>query len=502
MEKSNSEPIIFTIFGAGGDLTWRKLIPALFELDQWHQLPDQFTIFAVDRLDTSLTKLKHHYLAGVTKFSQQAKNRTAGWEKFANKIRYLQGDFSNIGTYKLIKEEILSLETKWGKKANSIFYMATPPSLFEVIPEFLNKAGLSEDKQHSRIVLEKPLGYNLETARNLNSFLKKNFDESQIFRIDHYLGKETVQNILAFRFSNPLFEPLWNRKFVQYVTITVAEEIGVEHRGAYYDKAGALRDMVQNHLMQLLCMVAMEPMNSFNADEIRNKKIDVLHAVRPIDKENLHHWVVRGQYRSGWIKGEKVKGYQQEDRVSPDSKTETFIALKLFVDNWRWQDVPFYLRTGKRLSKQVSEIVIHFRPVPHQPFPPEATVDWQPSRLIISIQPDEGITLRFQAKQPGPSMHLQSVEMKFNYQESFGVPSPEAYKTLLWDIINNDQTLFMRGDQVEAAWKILMPILDMWKIAPSTEFPNYDAGTWGPQASYSLLAQEGHTWPLPTELGK
>lgn len=502
MNQANPVSTIFAIFGAVGDLTWRKLIPALFELYQWRQLPANFAIFAIDRVDISLPKLKQHYLKGINQFSSQSKNKAFGWEEFAKKIHYLQGDFQHPSTYQEIKKEIQRLEKEWKGKPTTIYYMATPPSLFKIIPEYLNKAGLAEDREHARIVLEKPLGYDLESARDLNLFLTQNFDESQIFRIDHYLGKETVQNILAFRFSNPLFEPLWNRKFVQYVTITVAEELGIEHRGGYYDKSGALRDMVQNHLMQLLCMVAMEPINSFDANEIRNKKLDVLHAVRPIDPNNLCQWVVRGQYSEGWINGKKVKGYRQEDGVSPNSATETFIALKLLIDNWRWQDVPFYLRTGKRLNRQVSEIVIHFRPVPHQSFPPEATVDWQPSRLIISIQPDEGITLRFQAKQPGPNMHLQSVEMKFNYRENFGVPSADAYKTLLWDIMKNDPTLFMRGDQVEAAWKILMPILEIWAMAPSTSFPNYESGTWGPQASYSLLAQEGHTWPLPTELNK
>jgi glucose-6-phosphate 1-dehydrogenase len=372
--------------------------------------------------------------------------------------------------------------------------------MFGEIPNYLGEAGLSRDREKARIVIEKPIGYDLQSARGLNGTLADSFHESQIFRIDHYLGKETVQNILAFRFANPLFEPIWDRRYVDYVTVTVAEEVGIEHRGGYYDRAGALRDMVQNHLMQLLCLVAMEPMVSFDADEIRNKKVDVLHAVRPIPHEAVHQCVVRGQYGKGWIEGKEVCGYREEGGLPPDSQTETFVALKLFVDNWRWQDVPFYLRTGKRLTRQVSEVAIQFRAVPHQSFPPEATLDWQPSRLVMSIHPDEGIVLRFQAKHPGPKMHLRMVEMRFNYQETFEARSPDAYETLLWDVMKNDATLFMRADQVEAAWHLLMPVLEVWAVAPPSDFPNYAAGTWGPEATQGLLAQQGHSWPLPAEL--
>ncbi|MGA9117927.1 MAG: glucose-6-phosphate dehydrogenase, partial [Bacteroidota bacterium] len=328
--------------------------------------------------------------------------------------------------------------------------------------------------------------------------LRESFHESQIFRIDHYLGKETVQNILAFRFANPLFEPIWNRRYVDYVTITVAEEVGVGHRGGYYEHAGALRDMVQNHLMQLLCLVAMEPMVSFDADEIRNKKVDVLHAVRPIPHSAVRQWTVRGQYGRGTIHGKRVQGYRREDDVSSHSRTETFAALKLFVDNWRWQGVPFYLRTGKRLPRQFSEVAIQFRTVPHQSFPPESSRDWHPSRLALSIQPEEGIVMGFQAKYPGPQMLLRPVEMRFSYRDSFKVPSPDAYETLLWDVMNNDPTLFMRADQVEAAWQILMPVLEGWAESTPRNFPNYPAGSWGPKAADELLAREGHTW-LPTE---
>jgi glucose-6-phosphate 1-dehydrogenase len=493
------EPTVFVIFGGAGDLTWRKLVPALFDLSQDRSMPADFSVIAVDRVGMSDEKLRQRLHNGVNQFSRFGKAKDAAWNQFAKHISYQQGDFKKPQTYAALGSQCAKLEKEWGAKTHRIFYMATPPSMFGEIPKYLGKAGLARDREFARIVVEKPIGYDLESALALNAILAANFEESQIFRIDHYLGKETVQNILAFRFANPLFEPIWNRRYIDYVTITVAETVGVEHRGGYYDQAGALRDMVQNHLMQLLCLVAMEPMVSFNADEIRNKKVDVLHAVRPVHPGAVHQCVVRGQYGLGWVGGRKAPGYRQEDGVSPDSQTETFVALKLFLDNWRWQDVPFYLRTGKRLARQASEITIQFRSVPHQSFPPEATLDWQPSRLVMSIHPDEGIVLRFQAKYPGAKMHLRSVEMKFNYRDTFAIQSPDAYETLLWDVMKNDATLFMRADQVEAAWRLLMPVLEVWAVAPPSDFPNYAAGTWGPEEIQGLLAH-GHSWPLPTEL--
>jgi glucose-6-phosphate 1-dehydrogenase len=493
------KPTVFAIFGGSGDLTWRKLLPSLFDLFQDSSMPADFSIIALDRIKLNDAELHKRFREGIEKFSRKGKVSDNVWLKFTKHIYYKQGDFTKPGIYTILKEQCSKLEKEWNTKPQVIFYMATPPVMFGEIPKHLKIAGLADDRERTRIVVEKPIGHDLVSTLKLNQILTDSFMESQIFRIDHYLGKETVQNILAFRFANPLFEPIWNRRYVDYVTITVAEDLGVEHRGEYYEKAGALRDMVQNHLMQLLCLVAMEPMVSFDADEIRNKKVDVLHAIRPIPIEMVHSSVVRGQYGKGYLGGKEVCGYRKECKVSKDSTTETFVALKLFVDNWRWQDVPFYLRTGKRLPRQVSEVTIQFRAVPHKSFPPDATLDWQASCLVLSIQPDEGIVLRFQAKQPGTKLLLQPVTMRFNYQESFSLPIPDAYETLLWDVMNNDATLFMRADQVEAAWQIIMPILDAWPGHPPVDFPNYAAGTWGPEEA-NVLFNPGHHWPLPTEL--
>ncbi|MBA3814937.1 MAG: glucose-6-phosphate dehydrogenase [Parachlamydiaceae bacterium] len=497
---SQLEPTIFVIFG-GGDLTWRKLIPSLFDLNQDREAFQHFEIIIIDIVALDDKSLCNHLHKGVVKFSKNKVN-LENWNNFSKHIHYLQGDFQQLKTYKSLSLKCKNFEDARESKFNYIFYMATPPSLFEIIPAYLKKSGLSQDKQRSRLVVEKPIGHDLDSAKKLNLILLECFDESQIFRIDHYLGKETVQNILAFRFANPFFEPIWDRRYVNYVTITVAEEVGVEHRGVYYEHAGALRDMIQNHLMQLLCLVAMEPMGSFDANEIRSKKVDVIHAIRPITHAMVHAHVIRGQYNEGWIEGKKVPGYREEHGVSPHSETETFVAMKLLIDNWRWQDVPFYLRTGKRLTQSYSEIAIHFKSVPHQLFPPEATLDWHPANLIIAIQPNEEIILRFQAKHPGPDMHLKNVEMQFNYEKAFDTKSPEAYETLLWDVIKNDPTLFMRQDQVEASWQLFMPILEMWAESPPSDFPNYAAGTMGPEPSNWLLAQQGHCWPLSSQSKK
>ncbi|MHB8519999.1 MAG: glucose-6-phosphate dehydrogenase [Limisphaerales bacterium] len=496
----NIIPNIFVIFGGTGDLTWRMLVPALFDLRQDGRMPRQFAIIAVGRSSSSEVQLRQRFLEGVRRFSRTGKVKSSDWSNFAAHVTCLQGPYDDPVTYASVKEQCATLEKDWKTKACRIFHLATPPFLFGVIPKMLAEAGLNRPRSHARLVVEKPIGHDLDSARKLIRSLTESFHESQIFRIDHYLGKETVRNILAFRFAGSLFEPIWNRRYVDYVTITVAEKDGVEERGGYYDESGALRDMVQNHLMQLLCLVAMEPMNSFHADDIRNRKLDVLRAIRPMTPGEARVCAVRGQYGAGLVDGKKVRGYRREDDVSRHSRTETFAALKLFVDTWRWQDVPFYLRSGKRMPGQVSQIAIQFRPAPHRSFPVEACRNSHPSRLVLLLQPDEGIVLSFPAKCPGPRMLLQPVEMRFNYAGSFAAPTPNAYETLLWAVMNNDPTLFMRADQVEAAWEFLMPVFKAWAKAPPRNFPNYAAGTWGPAAADLLMKRDGRSWPMPISL--
>lgn len=491
------KPTVFAIFGGVGDLAWRKLVPALFDLSQENIIPSHFSIITISHHELTDHDLRKYLSEGVSKFARKVPENSDVWDMFSKYFYYLKGDFKSHQTYIELKERCDWIEKEWKEKPQLIFYLATPPILFGEISQQLGMVGLAIDKEYSRIVIEKPIGTDLDSSVHLKQILSETFHESQIFRIDHYLGKETVQNILVFRFANSLFEPLWNRRYVDYVAITVAENIGVEHRGNYYDKAGALRDMMQNHLMQLLCLVAMEPMTAFTADEIRNKKVDLLHAIRPILVDEVDKFVVRGQYRKGKIDGKAVCGYREEEKVATDSKKETFVAMKMFIDNWRWQDVPFYLMTGKRMPHQVSEIIIQFKAVPHRSFPDEAARDWQSSRIVITIQPNEAISLRIQAKQPGPKILLRPVELKFNYSDFYSGPLPDAYETLLGDVMRNDGTQFMREDQVEAAWKILMPVLESWSKNDPGDFPNYDAGTWGPESILELLEQKSHCWLCP-----
>lgn len=488
-------PIVLVIFGATGDLTWRKLVPALYNLFLDNQLPEKFTILGINRRAVVLDEWRNHLRGGVDQFSRRGITETSRWEAFATHLMTCPpGNFDNIATFVSLAKTLIEQDKTWGEHAEHIFYLATPPEIVETIVHNLGQAHLTSNRQLARLVIEKPFGRDLDSARALNHSLLKSLDESQIYRIDHYLGKETVQNILAFRFANALFEPIWNRRYIDHIQITVAEQVGVEHRGSYYDRTGALRDMLQSHLLQILSLIAMEPPVAFNADEIRDRKVDVLRAIRPIPVDQLHQYAARGQYGSGWLEGERVPGYHSEPEVQPDSVTESFAALKLYIDNWRWQGVPFYLRTGKRLPQKLTQAIIEFRPVPHQAFPASASHDWQPNRLEIDIQPDEGIALRFQAKQPGVTLCLSPQEMHFRYAEAFQTPPPEAYETLLLDAMSGDATLFMRSDHVERAWSVVAPVLEVWKSVAPSEFPNYSSGSWGPETAEGLIAQDGRSW--------
>ncbi len=486
-------PTILVIFGGAGDLSWRKLFPALFSLYCSGWLPENFAIVAADKKSMSLEEYREHIRNGIETFATEYDSSL--WSCFSEKIEsYLVADLSEEAFYESLKHTLQQIATKWDSAPNWIFYLAISPTLIKTVVTHIGIAQLSEAPRESRIVVEKPYGHDLKSANELDQCLGKVFKESQIFRIDHYLGKETVQNILALRFSNAWWEPIWDSRYIDHVQITVAEEVGVEQRGEYYEHAGALRDMVQNHMLQLLCLIAMEPPVSFDSDEIRNKKVDVLHAVRKISVDEVHQVAVRGQYGRGWIRGKEVVAYREEPGVKPDSSTETFAAIKLFVDNWRWQNVPFYLRTGKRLAKRVTQIVVTLKPIPHQAFPPRALDQWLPNRMILNIQPEESISLVFHAKIPGPVIRLSPVNLQFKYQEAFKKGSPEAYETLLRDVIIGDGTLFMRADQAQAAWSIVDPILEFWQSTPPIDFPNYPAGSWGPEAAQVLIAKDGKSW--------
>jgi glucose-6-phosphate 1-dehydrogenase len=497
-EGEHPEPGVVVIFGASGDLTRRKLLPALYALRLEDRLPAAFTVVGVARRPLGDDEFRRQMREGVARHGRTGPPEPAEWEAFAEGLFYHALDFQDAPAYAALAAQLAELDRARGTRGNYLYYLATPPSAYPVIVRALAQAGLAREATgdgkagYRRIVIEKPFGHDLASARALNRIVGEAFAESQVYRIDHYLGKETVQNILVLRFANAIFEPLWNRGQVDHVQITVAEAIGVEERGAYYQEAGALRDMVQNHLLQLLCLVAMEPPVTFGADHVRDEKTKVLRAVHPIALDEVDRVAVRGQYERGTVDGQPVPGYREEPGVAAGSTTETYAAVRLEVSNWRWAGVPFYLRSGKRLPSRVTEITLQFRRPPHLLFGSASVL--LPNALVLRIQPDEGIALRFGAKLPVQDFRIRPVTMDFRYRHSFGISTPEAYERLLLDAMRGDATLFAREDWVEAAWEVLAPIQRAWAEGPPPKFPDYAAGTWGPREADELLAREGRRW--------
>ena len=485
-----SDNCILVIFGASGDLTGRKLIPAMFDLMKGGHLPDRYKILGVGRSQYNDQTFRK-------KLNLETQEEGDDYSLFLKNVFYQPADTASEDDYLKLEKRLADLNGKYKTESNYIFYLATPPQLYSVIPRLLCQLGLSkEDKGWRRLVIEKPFGVDLESARQLNRDILSCFKESQLYRIDHYLGKETVQNILVTRFGNGIFEPLWNRNFIDHVEITAAESLGVEKRGGYYDSSGALKDMVQNHLLQLTALVAMEPPASLDSDAIRNETLKVFQSLKPLDRENLNKTYIRGQYTSSKIKGEIVKGYREEDGVDRESRTETYAAIKFYIENWRWGGVPFYIRTGKKLPTRVTEIVIHFKSTPHRLFKKAFGTMDNFNKMIIRIQPDEGILLKFGMKMPGAGFNVKEANMSFRYSELSSVQLTSAYERLLLDCIHGDSTLYARGDAVEACWEFIQPLIDEDKSGKPQIF-GYPAGSWGPEHADDFIEGEGCTWRYP-----
>ena len=489
-----ADPCTLVIFGATGDLTKRKLIPALYDLACVGCMSPHFDILGIGRKPLTDEQFRQ-VLEETASHSKDARNfSTQGWKDFAQRITYFRADTDDSNSYFDIAKHVSEMQSK-GASPNLLFYLATPSSVFAEIIQGLGAAHLNQnEKGWTRIVVEKPFGSDLNSAQELNRVLTSVFPEENVYRIDHYLGKETVQNILVFRFGNLLFEPIWNRNYIDYVEITGAETLGVEQRASFYEETGALRDMVANHMLQLLSLTAMEPPLAFDANAVRSKKVEVLNAIRPMTVEEVAERTVRGQYGRGQIDGKPVPGYRQEEGVAPNSNTETYAAVQFFIDNWRWAGVPFFVRTGKRLSRNLTEIAVHFKRTPQALFAHESDQEVERNVIAFRIQPNEGITVDFAAKRPGTEMHTANVQLNFRYREAFGAKTPVAYETLLLDAMRGDATLFTRRDEVEAEWRLITPIEEAWAQLPAPEFPNYGAGEAGPDSAEVLLGPYGWHW--------
>jgi glucose-6-phosphate 1-dehydrogenase len=492
-----TEPCTVVLFGASGDLAKRKVIPAMFDLASHGSLGPRYAIVGFSR--TPMTDETFRAASGeaAKSISEVGPIEPKKWDEFASNLHYQAGEYGNADDFAKLAKRLAEIEAEKDLAGNRLFYLSTPPEVYRNIVEHLGQAGLARPSSPNswvRIIIEKPFGRDLASAKELNQIVLSVFEESQVYRIDHYLGKDTVQNLLVLRFGNGIFEPLWNRNYVDHVQITAGETLGVERRGGFYETAGALRDMIQSHVLQLTSLMAVEPPASFDATSVRNEKLKVLQSIRPFDLGMVAQSVVRGQYSAGQNDGKPVPGYRSEHGVNPNSRTETFVAAQLLIDNWRWAGVPFYLRTGKRLAKRSTEIMIQFKRAPHIVF---RNRDVEPNRLILNIQPDEGIAVSFGAKRPGPEMNIGNVTMNFSYQEAFGDGARSAYATLLSDCVRGDATLFDRGDSVEAAWALVDPILDVWSAAKTATIPQYAAGSWGPRESDALLERDGRQWCNP-----
>lgn len=492
-----AEPCTVVLFGASGDLAKRKVIPAMYGLAQHGSLGPRYAILGFARTPMSDESFRTAAGDAAKSISEAGPIEPKQWDEFAANLFYVAGDYGDPQAYANLAKRLSELEAAGKLGSNRLFYLSTPPEVYPDIVEQLGKAGLARPSSPNswvRIIIEKPFGRDLASAKELNKIVLNVFEEKQVYRIDHYLGKDTVQNLLVLRFGNGIFEPLWNRNYVDHVQITAAETLGVERRGGFYETAGALRDMIQSHVLQLTSLVAVEPPASFDATAVRNEKLKVLQSIRPFDLPMVAQAVVRGQYSRGEIGGKALSGYREEPGVNPSSRTETFVAAQLLIDNWRWAGVPFYLRTGKRLAKRSTEIMIQFKRAPHIVFREREV---EPNRLVLNIQPDEGISVSFGAKRPGTEMSIGNVTMNFSYREGFGDGSRSAYATLVSDCVRGDATLFDRGDNVEAAWALVDPILEVWGAAKSAAVPQYPACSWGPKESDQLLERDGRQWYQP-----